>query len=117
MAGKDAVFDGSAVEREAHVGAAVVDGGEGVVFGEDGDCVPAACDHCAAAFAEFVNSSCAQKTVSVLGHSAPPCDAEKSSNRPFPISNIVHPQSDTIYAAKEHSYEDHKRPRIRDCAA
>ena len=33
----------------------------------------------------------------------------------YPTSYTV--QSDTIYAAKEHSYEDHKRPRIRDCAA
>ena len=34
---------------------------------------------------------CAQKSIGTLDHAAPPCDAKKSSNRPFPISNIVHP--------------------------
>ena len=54
VAGEDAVFDGAAVEGEAHVGASVVDGGEGFVFNENGDGVSGASDDGAAAFSEFV---------------------------------------------------------------
>ena len=72
VAGEDSVADGASVEGETHVGASVIDGGEAVSEGKDGDGVPTSGDYRTSTVPHFFYCSGVEQALGCCGYRTPP---------------------------------------------